>query len=621
MNQRKIIINPSPTEENLKNLLKSASGDIFRWAYLGENTFTYLSLQKKMSEVSDEILIGESLQETAHLFSDDYIDYVGDLSLENDSLSWWSNNFSERSPYNSKVFLHACYLEICMQLIESRHKNLIIFVEDEDVRQSLKTNLNQNSEVEFYEKKSKLDRITENGRYLINYIYSKSFFIARTCLKIFYSRYVYKINKEVLINCNGEITLVITWMDQRSFKKNKYTDPYLGLLPDKLYQKKEPFVIIPIILLDLSRYKQLLTKIVKSDKSFLVPAGVLTFFDPFLVVIYEIKTFPKRKKYPLFNNRDLSHLIRNDYRKNVINDRTVSNLLHDRMINNLRKQNIQVKSAIFPFENNIRDKILSYSLKKNYPSVRIIGYQHSTVSDLDIGHFISKKEQSIIPIPDRIVVNGRQTKKLLLAQGYEEQKIVLGGAFRYSYLQNSFNNKPAENREKAENPHILVTTSIDLYDSLELIWKVIRTFENEEKYQVQIKCHPYLPFSKIKENFKDLYLPDHITIVDKPMDELLNNVDLLIYTTSTTCIEALASGVPVLHISSNLRLDLDILKQMPDARYYAQSIEGIKKKTDEILSLTCNELIEKRKRWKQVTSEIFEPVTEKSYDVFLSDDS
>ena len=96
MNQRKIIINPSPTEENLKNLLKSASGDIFRWAYLGENTFTYLSLQKKMSEVSDEILIGESLQETAHLFSDDYIDYVGDLSLENDSLSWWSNNFSER---------------------------------------------------------------------------------------------------------------------------------------------------------------------------------------------------------------------------------------------------------------------------------------------------------------------------------------------------------------------------------------------------------------------------------------------------------------------------------------------------------------------------------------------
>jgi CDP-glycerol glycerophosphotransferase (TagB/SpsB family) len=171
-------------------------------------------------------------------------------------------------------------------------------------------------------------------------------------------------------------------------------------------------------------------------------------------------------------------------------------------------------------------------------------------------------------------------------------------------------------KRNISSPVILVTPSTDRNETIELVWKVLRAFGQMNEYKVIFKFHPDCPYRFIAKGLG--ILPGHFIVSDRLTSELLQESHLLIYTCSTTAIEALAIGIPVLHIKSDLTIDRDNLLDFPSSiRRSAKNKDEIIIMTKEILETDEEELSKQRVRWKEVVSEIFGPVNERTFDLFL----
>ena len=93
---------------------------------------------------------------------------------------------------------------------------------------------------------------------------------------------------------------------------------------------------------------------------------------------------------------------------------------------------------------------------------------------------------------------------------------------------------------------------------------------------------------------------------------------MLLYTSSATSIEALSAGVPVLHVESDFIIDRDNLSDFPASiRQSAKNGDDIVAKTKEILEKDKKVLSEQRIMWEDMVNEIFGPVDESVFDLFL----
>ena len=106
---------------------------------------------------------------------------------------------------------------------------------------------------------------------------------------------------------------------------------------------------------------------------------------------------------------------------------------------------------------------------------------------------------------------------------------------------------------------------------------------------------------------------------DRSVADLLKGSDVLIYTYSTTCIEAIAAGIPVVHVESDLMVDLDPLDFNPEARLSARNPEEIVKCIEEAIAMDEKELSRKRKMWGDVVRNLFGGVDNSVYRLFSSD--
>lgn len=393
-----------------------------------------------------------------------------------------------------------------------------------------------------------------------------------------------------------------TFVTKRSFDKNgNFRESYFGDLRNKLKERGNEVIVIPSMW-GLS-YSKAVENLNKNKDSFLLPHSFLSFSDIFKSAFRTIKKI----QIPVFEGMEISPLVRMDMELDIIGRRFKSNLLFYYLIKRMREKGLELPRLIYTFENQAWEKILLVGIKEFYPNARTIAYQHATFTPMHLNYLFSKEEQKIVPLPDRIITNGTHYEKKLKEFGYPREIVVKGGAIRY----NSGKKQLSYPEVKNEKPKILVTSSIDECESTEFIWKVFQTFSNKD-YEIVIKCHPYLPFEKIS-NLLNLKLPSNFKISNKPVPELLKEADILMYTSSTTCVEALSMGKPAMHISSDLLLNLDILEDFgEEARVSSSNTKDILENTKKII-----EDKRKNKKWREIVGEIFGEVDDSTYGLFI----
>lgn len=612
--KRRIIVCP-PLETSILKVLRQLKGGDFRWVYLGEDVSKALALEKQLRDIGQRIEIAEELQKIAHSLRQPYIDYIGKLSLENNSLSWWVSSLSEKNPFVSKTFLHICYVKLCQAILGSNNENCLVFVvENKALRECLVKNMlnSLNWQVQIVESRSAT--ICQTLKFMFHLVVNKGYFIVSRISHLLLARY-YGFNRipSGKRRDGKGLVLIHTWVDQRSFDTNgEYRESYFGELAHHLRNKGKSVVLVPYILGTVS-YRQTLKKMAQSKESFLVPQAFLKISDIISVFGKTVSNIPRKRAYPRFEGIEVSELITNDFEKDWSRMVATSNLLFINVVKRWKNAGIPIDTFIHTYENHKWEKAYCIALRKFYPLANIIGYQHVAVPKMFLNYFFSKDELPILPFPDRVITNGEYPEKLFKESGYPRDKVVCGGAIRYSHMLNKGKNKAV--KKGTSRPVVLVTPSVDRNEAIELVWKVSNAFEYLNRYRIMLKCHPSMPYHHIA---KDLgTLPKHFIVSDNPPGELLRNSNVLLYTSSTTCIEALSTGVPVVHVESDFMIDRDPLDFHHDIIRSARNTDGIIKAVEEILKTDEAELLKQMVIWERVVSEMFGPAGENVLDLFL----
>jgi len=593
----------SASNRSAGNIIRQETG-IFRWIYLGENAINAEHLEKQIGERGGRIEIAGLLKKTAEELKQPYIDYIGELDKEKNSFEWWANTLSEKNIFRSKTFLYSCYVKIAKKIRESYPRDkLVFFVEKEAVRKSLHKNMNDAVFQNYFFEKS-LERIKDMKTFIIY----KMWFLLSNIYYIILTKYIYRIGHT---NEAKPLTLIYTFINNGSFDENgNYIETIFGSFPDYAIKTGKKISLIPQI--RMASYKKSLENIRKSKYPFLMPHAYLTFYDVIEVFVGTMLNKNKIEKLEKFEDIDINDLISEDLKRDQIDHRIACDtLLFSKIFKRLKQENIRIDRLIYPFENLAREKLLCITMRKIYPYCNLLGYQHSTISLFLLSHFFSKKEADIIPLPDKIITNGRYYKNLLLESGYPAEKVIEGGAIRYSRIL-----ERGSNRKETKKTNILITTSVGLEESAEIIIKSVKALRDEKEYKVIIKCHPFMPFKRITQNL-ELTLPDQFVISKERFTDLLFNSSVLLYSDSTTSLEAIAMGIPVIYVESDLMLIADKLDFNEKLKFTAKTPEEINGYVKKAISMNETELKKKRKEWRNAVKELFNPVNEETYRLFL----
>jgi len=606
--QRTCIIS-SPSKRSVKKILEKMDGRKFKWVYLGEDVSRAISIDEMIRDKGQRIETAEMLQETARSLRQSYIDYIGKLGVERNSLMWWAGRLSEKNPYVSKTFLHACYIKVSMDILKKySNESLVFLVEKRAVRRALLKNLPASN---LKHTESREESIREALKDLKEFIMYKGWFLLNNIYRIAISKYAYRMQKRT--KSRKPLVLIHTIIDRRSFdEKGSYHESYFGRLPDHLKKSGKNVIVVPYVWGTVP-YQKTVDNMAKSENVFLVPHAFLSVGDIFSAFFTTLANTPKKTVSPRFIGMDISELVCEDLKNDWIGMRVASDMLFYYLVKRLKKKQLPIDTVIYTYENQSWEKILCSAMRKFYPSVYLIGYQHSAFSLMHLNHFFSRYESNIVPLPDKIVTTGRHNRDVFIESGYPAEKVAQGGAVRYVYLLGS---KMSTKRWNKDKPVILVTPSIESSEAVELIWKTFKAFGHRSEYKVVIKCHPVMPFEKISRHL-NIKFPEHFVISDTPVAELLRESNVLLYMDSTTCVEAIAAGVPPVHVESDLSIDLDKLDFNPGIRPSARGADEIVKCVKDVISMGEGELSKKREMWNNVVMDLFGSVNDSVYSLFL----
>jgi hypothetical protein len=503
------------------------------------------------------------MDDTAKNLRQPYIDWIGELSELNNSFDWWCCDLPAKNVHNN-FLTHVCLISVANAIIPKFSVPTLVVCSNNIL---LKLLAHHGTIINSPNKTDILQTI---------YPFMKMLPIMPSVGTIIplYQRYLetdIRYRKKVL----GDLdihpvkdftgTLFYTWVDNRSFNGDIYSDIMFGPLP-----KQNPGYV-PRILFN-APYRETAEKIARTNEVMLFPELYIT-EDNIEANTSNIDIFsPKIPADSLIGDVPVKDIA--DY--HILNSQKImlDNLLYRSAICNMADMNISPSHIIYDCEGHSWEQAMILSARRYMPKAKIIGYDNLTFSRMFTSMFPSTTEFKIKPLPDKIITNGLLYTQILLDNGWPEKLVRTGCAIRHKYLW-----EKEISRSKPQGPpyNIMVATSIGFDDSVELISKSIEAFNGDNNYNLIIKCHPVIN-NAVKRYFGD------ITFDSAPVSELLKKSHVLLYTFTTTCYEALLYGTFPIFIRSENFINLDKLDSVPFIRSSASSPGEIKKVVSDILS-------------------------------------
>lgn len=522
------------------------------WVFFGTDIALEKTIRKTLSPNCIQIHIGEDLQKTAKCSRAHMVDYVGSLSTARVDDCWWLTTLSEKSPSSSRLFLHTCFLKMGMEYSRDINGPIHFVCESRSLAESLYANLlsRPGYSVRYYN--SWIDSAKKQMRSFVTTLSEKIWFLTRYTGRLVAARlYSLLRKKDPEPGQSDDCTVIHSWADARSIADaGTYRDVYFGNLGERLVQKgirvRYLLDVIPTIW-----YPRLVHAAWKNNIDFLLLEDFITWPDLFSSIC-RVWNLPNQiTDIPLYGGLDISSIVREELR----NERYTSIGEHAFLCYCAGKKigrGLKVKIFIFTYENQACQKFFALAFRKYSPETTSVGYVHTYAIPMYTLYSISEKEKNLMPLPDKIIVNGDQSKKFMVECGYPEERVFIGGALRYTYLVGS--DIPVKHETKNLSD-VLVAASANINEAVELIEKCLEAFSGKPAFNLIIKTHPTLPFFKIADYFP--VLPENAIVSEIPVQELLASADLVLYTSSTVAIEAVAMRVPVIHVKSDHIIDMN----------------------------------------------------------------
>ncbi|MBF0504269.1 MAG: hypothetical protein HQL14_04105 [Candidatus Omnitrophica bacterium] len=225
----------------------------------------------------------------------------------------------------------------------------------------------------------------------------------------------------------------------------------------------------------------------------------------------------------------------------------VQGILYSLIFREVFKQISGIRDCLYFCEMHAWEKALNAAKKDINPQIRTIGYQHSSVSNNDLGYFYDRSETvstgnpSDMPQPDIFACNGQYLYDLLSQSGYSN--LTQTEAIRYLYLNNIFTNRLTTRQGR---PLLLVAGSYNRNEARALVMLVSRAFPAADQFDIWFKGHPSMPLEEIFAQMGVDYLKAGFVIKHGNISDYLKDAWGVIVSTSTVAMEALGYGCEII---------------------------------------------------------------------------
>lgn len=604
---------------------------IREWVYLGEDSIWRVAAESAISSRAYRLNIADLLDEMSWRLRQPYIDWIGQLSLLNDSLEWWASELAAKTPY-SRLYIRICLLAVGRELIArgfdrptlivcsspALYDEVVCFASERGIEiQQLPT------ESWF----PKLRSATELGRRYGQGAYRRMrrltghvFGTGQAALESELS-YRRRLLAQRGIAPGGDFSgedaiLLFTWVDQRNFGPDgRYRDPHLGPLGEMLRAQGCRVAYVPTLLAS-APFADVVDRLRQT--------GERLFFPELYVSDKERKDCYRRasKFRPLVPEELMvSHVpVQRLACENVEEKRMelARMLTYERMVANLSAVGVCPREIIHTFEGHSWEQVLAWSVRRHMPDTRVVGYDNVNFSRMALCLYPARCEYGLRPLPDRIVTNGPRFREILLAENIPPSLVTVGCGLRHAYLWD----QPVARFQSDQNgqgrvTRVLVATAMSLGDAVELVTKALEAFAGDREYEVIVKYHPGMDGKLAMRYLGELAHSENILYVTDPIHELLPSADIILYTYSVVCYEALYYGVPPVFVKSESFLNLDQLDATPEVRWEARTPEDLRRVAGEIMGMSTVERRTWRKRSFEIVRAALAPITPESVAAFL----
>lgn len=611
-----------------------AAGAVGQWAYFGDDGAWRVAAEQGVLAGVPRVPTGELRERLAWELRTPFLDWIASLAPANDSLEWWSSELAAKNVY-TMLYNRVCGLGAARRLIDGGLEPGTLLVcstpAQRDAVGSLAAARGLTVEQLPLAARPGGRRAARLGRALAQHgvqawphiapgavlaVPTRASERARTVLEadgVYRRRTIERAGAADGGPVRGDDTVVLfTWVDRRSFGTDGgLRDPYFGRLSDMLEERGQSVAIVPDVLPSIP-LDEAAARLLACGKRILFPELYLQGSDWREAELRAEGFRPSIPDDSLLDGLPVGMLAREhveEYRRS--HPRALRFAL---LVRRLAEAGVEPARIVYPCEGHGWEHALEWAVRRHLPATRLVAYENLNFSRLALSMYPGAGEAALAPRPDRIVTNGESFRDTLVAEGVPAETVVVGCALRHEYL---WSGARAGRRPDPGQPiRVLAATSIHAGDAVELIERALLALGHSREFELVIKCHPVVEEHTVRASLGELGRDAVFT--QQPIEELLPQSDVLLYTYTIVAYEALAHGVPPVYVKPDSLYPLDQLESTRDARWEARTCEELRDAVRGAARMDAAAFADWRERAGATVRRALGPVTSECVEAFLT---
>ena len=375
-------------------------------------------------------------------------------------------------------------------------------------------------------------------------------------------------------------------LDEKQLKMGKHSSAYWGPVPELLHHNNQKINWIHIYEKNshVPNTHEASSKIIEFTNSSKDIHVLLETFLSFKILFKTLQDWIKVIKVGLslrntfddsIANNALLPLLKKDWNTSIFGQEALKNIINFHLLNSALNYLPKQRLGLLLTEYQPQEISFMHCFKKNHHQ-NLVACAHSTLRFWDLRYHFDKNifsdnSQYIMPMPDKLTVNGMSMYKSLSDSNFPVEKMFHVEAQRYLYLENlsidqSIKYDPLNNLPLK----LLVMGDYSMANNIQLL-ECLQNALLIDNFEIDItfKHHPACPIEP--QDFPDI----NFNQTDESMKELLPKFNI-VYTSNPTSasIDAIFSGKPVISIVDPKKLNLSPLRNQPGA-FFACSPEEL----------------------------------------------
>lgn len=501
--------------------------------------WTYLGKRDRMDALTaafgrPPLPLGDGLHRQARRLRRPFLDLVSDLgSQEPDASAWWAGTLAWKDPAASDLFLLCCYQALCLDMAARAKRplgaeRLAVVIEDDWLLSQLRINLRGAPRTEF----------RGAGR-LPPAVVAAALLGAGRRLKwlarMMMSRLRQSRHSRSLALSASRQVLLYSHLMPRSLV-GKWTDHYLTGLDEEL--TAAGFKVLRVADTDVTGFESEVARRADTVVPLILLAPPAAFLRALLAV-------PPPARTAALDGVSIDLLLRREWWHDFSRAGRCAVVLIESALDALFKA-ARFEACVYPWENQPQERMLVLAARR--AGVRTIGCQHTTLPEFMLHFFPGRGEAERAPMPDRLLACGAYPLEKLRREGFPPERLLLGGSRRYATA--------AGPGRAAGGSDVLALLPLDPATTRTLLGAMGR-LSRDKGNTIMIKAHPAMNLKKEDLGFE-------AELADGPLEAVLARCGPVVFTGTTSGIEAWLAGHPVIRFRAEAQLDVDPCDMLGD---------------------------------------------------------